>query len=462
MSGTHCPHFEPLKRWLGLCGWSAVAVTLGLAVSACHAQTDEAEERAAVTELSDRWVTAVASGDPALTDWVSSSSEAHYASLKEHALQADAGRLEDLHPTDQLQALFFRLMLDRVELQAMSPRDLLVFAVEQGMIGSDLRRSDELREVAVSGNFAQGRLYKFGLDDRADRGLQYFEREDGGWRVDIRGELERLRNDFDAFVARSKLSRSEAAFFILEARLFRKVMPEDFVPPLRGPVTNEVSAGFDGREAQGRPELRVVSIRESLDDAEHHAVTIEDRRESLHHLLRVGDPLPSDPRFVLIRIESDGAILQAGREKLILRLDREGPPLGQRLAEAGGLDEGVHLSLLEHAKVGEGREGLMAQWRNVGLRGRPQLLQQAWFNPVHGPDGEMMGLKVRTRVEGSFWHQIGLEEGDLLTTFNGRSVDSTLAWRDVLAGAATELQIEIEVQRAGRKLGFRTETLGPG
>ena len=108
-------------------------------------------------------------------------------------------------------------------------------AVERQWIGQDLRRSDALREVVVEGDTATGRLYKFGREDRPDRGRQYFIRENGEWRVDLRGERERLQMDFESFVARSGLAPSEAAFFILETRLLRKVTPADFVAPASGP-----------------------------------------------------------------------------------------------------------------------------------------------------------------------------------------------------------------------------------
>jgi len=73
----------------------------------------------------------------------------------------------------------------------------------------------------------------------------------------------------------------------------------------------------------------------------------------------------------------------------------------------------------------------------------------------------MLGLRVRKLVEGSFWHQIGLEENDLLTNFNGLPVDSTVAWREVLRAAQRDLQITTQVERAGKTIRFRTRTIRP-
>ncbi len=414
-----------------------------------------------IVELSQRWRTAVASRDPALVEVVSSPSKAHYRELKHAALHADSDTLRRLPPTDQLQALFFRLMLEPGELDSMSAGELILFAVKEGMIGVDLRKTDELRELSIQGEFAQGRLYKFGLDERPDRGLQYFEYEQGQWRINLRGELERLENDFNAFVSRSKIPPGEASFFILEARLFRKVTPEDFIPPLAGEEGRIPASGSPRGEPREDPVLRVVSIRQSLDDVSQNALTIQSARDFLHYILKVGEALPPDPRFVLVRIEGGEAELKAGEESLILRLGEEGGPLRQPLRRSSGLSGTDSVSMLELAELGADREGLMAQWRNVGLRGRPQLLQQVWFNPAYSPEGTMSGLKVRHLVEGSFWHQIGLKEADLLTVFNGKAVDSTLAWREVLSAAGTELNITIEVERGDRTMRFETRTIRP-
>lgn len=448
-------------RALAWSGLVALGATLALAGASYTADYGHEADRSAIVDLSARWTAAVANRDPAFAELVSSRSEAHYRRLKHFALHADSGTLQDLPPTDQLQALFFRLMIEPTALQGMTVRDILLFAVDRGMIGQDLRASDELREVVVTGDLAQGRLYKFGRDDRADRGLQYFEREDRGWRVDLRGELERQRKDFDAFVARSKLPPDEAAFFILEARLFRKVTPADFVPPLGAEGEQTARPGSAHGDLREELAVRVVSIRESLDDPAHEAVAIEDQRESLRHVLRLGDPLPPAPRFILTHIADGHATLHAGGEPLTLRLGEDGAPLDHRLPDLSPLGEARPVSLLRQAKLGVGREGLMAQWRNVGLRGRPQLLQQAWLTPVHRSDRRMLGLRVRKLVDGSFWHQIGLEENDLLTKFNGLPVDSTVAWREVLRAAEADLQVTIEVERAGKTLRFRTRTIRP-
>jgi type II secretory pathway component PulC len=104
----------------------------------------------------------------------------------------------------------------------------------------------------------------------------------------------------------------------------------------------------------------------------------------------------------------------------------------------------------------------MAQWRNVGLRGRPQLLQQAWLVPEFAVGREsLMGLRVRKLVEGSFWHQLGLAEGDLLERLNGDRIDSMDQWQALVRAAEMDKEISVAIRRDGRSLRFHTKTVPP-
>jgi hypothetical protein len=342
----------------------------------------------------------------------------------------------------------------------MSGREILLHAVRERWIGQNLRRSDELREVSVAGARATGRLYKFGRQDRPDRGRQYFLRENGEWRVDLRGERERLRIDFESFVVRSGLEPSEAAFFILETRLLEKVTAADFIPPVSvGTPDGDSAAASDSPVSPAH--LRVVAVRESPDDPDLVAITIADRVASLRYVLRVGDRLGSEgDGYRLVRFDGKRAWLEGRGGSLVLTFDPAGPPLNERLRVEPSRNQPV--SLLAQARLGEHREGLMSQWRNVGLRDRPQLLQQARLVPEFSADREMiLGLRVRDLVAGSFWHQLGLAESDLLERVNGKDIDSLARWQRMLRIVETDSEISILVRRDDRRLAFHTRTVPP-
>jgi len=125
----------------------------------------------------------------------------------------------------------------------------------------------------------------------------------------------------------------------------------------------------------------------------------------------------------------------------------------------------VESTLLEIAALGENRAGLMAQWRNVGLRDRALLLQQGILAPILPEAAEassrLLGLRVEHRTNASFWHQIGLEPRDVLTAVNGQALDSFSAWQRLLTVAEEEQSITIALRRDGRSIHYQTRTIPP-
>ena len=97
-----------------------------------------AQAESEIQALSTRWVSAIAARDPGFVDLLSASAIEHYERLRDVALHGDVSALDALGPTDQLQALFLRLMIEPGKLQAMSGREILALAVDQRWIGQDL------------------------------------------------------------------------------------------------------------------------------------------------------------------------------------------------------------------------------------------------------------------------------------------------------------------------------------
>ena len=424
----------------------------------------ERDSRDAIAAVSSQWVRAVHRRDPALGAFVSADGRAHYETLRDLALFADPVQLETLHETEQLQVLFLRHLTDRDRLQNMSDSEILHFSVSQGLLGMDLRSTDVLRDIVVAGNRAHGTLYKFGSLDRPDHGRQTFVREGGVWRVDLTGERERQKSDFEGFVSRSGLATSEATFFVLEMRLGRKVTATDLVGSLSAP--NPTPTQSSPRSSRNiRDTLRLVAIRHAIDGEGPSAVTVEDRVESLRSVLRDGEALPDYEGVFVEKIGADTVLLSTQTGSVELRLEVSGPGLGDRQGrprkEAPDLDS----TLLEIASLGENRAGLMAQWRNVGLRGRALLLQQGTLVPVV-PDvsrssRRLLGLRVERRANASFWHQIGLEPQDVVTEVNGRALDSLDAWQRLLTVAEEEESITIALRRDGGTIHYQTRTIRP-
>jgi len=429
-------------------------------------------DASAVVDLSSRWVASVSEKSPELTDLVTEDAAAYYANLRDLALRGSMGAIDDLHPIEQLQVMFLRLTVPSDRLAKLSGNEILLLAVQEGWIGQDLRRSDELREVVVEGDTATGRLFKFGLDDRPDRGRQYFSYENGSWRVELRGETERLEKDFRSFTRRTELSDSEAAFFILETRLLRKVIPADFVAPEASPVATvpdlryvPSASGLPDHDASqdrvgaspGRAHT-LIAVRESPDLPGFAAATIADVGRSLRYVVVVGDLLGDGAGYRLERVAGDRVWLRRGSDLVVLVLDPNSSPLAELRTIAKGSSE--ESSLLDHAKLGKDRFGMMSQWRNTGLRGRPQLLQQGSLVPQVIPGRDVIGgLRVGRILPGSFWDQMGLSEGDVIEQVNNKKMDSIMRWREFMNIAESAQEISLVVERGGEQIRLIIRTI---
>ena len=422
-----------------------------------------------ISAAMQQWITAVAEKQAvSFSNLVDSSSERYYLRLRDHAISTDAEDLLQLSEVDQLQVMFFRLMVDAQQLRDMNAQQLIAFAVEKGFIGMELRHADRLGEIRISGDTATGRLFKFGLTDRPDRYIQHFVKEQGVWQVSLQGERERLEGEFDEFVRRSGLSRSEAAFLILEMRLMRKVTAADFFMPRAQVVVVEKERRKEPESIDASDRFRLVSVRLCETLIGISAATVDDTHTGLKTVLHRGDSLPGNSELELSSISPEKVLFRnTARPAASVTLKLNASDRLDRRAVVAPATQDSAATLIDEASLGEKYPGqMMMQWRNVGLRGRAQLLQQAWLTPdfadTVGPEKSMLGLKVRQVGEASFWDQIGLEEGDLLTEINGLPINTLDAWKKAIRIAETDQEIEVRLQRGDHELIFRTLTVKPG
>ena len=103
---------------------------------------------------------------------------------------------------------------------------------------------------------------------------------------------------------------------------------------------------------------------------------------------------------------------------------------------------------------------MMSQWRNMGLRGRPQLLQQGSLVPQVIPGRDVIsGLRVGRILPGSFWDQMGLSEGDVIEQVNNKKMDSIMRWREFMNIAESAQEISLVVERGGEQIRLIIRTI---
>lgn len=214
--------------------WIVVAVTsLGVVAGCGSSDSANYHEETAVRNTMDAWINAVVTKDEqALASVVSQRDIARYNELRDLAIYGEYEEITEHPLMEQIQVFLLRTLVDAEELGTMSSVEVLALAVREQFIATELRIGDELRDIVIDGDSACGRLY-LGGSNEPDRYQQYFVLEEGGWRMDLNCELERLNGDLDRFRKSQGLTREEAAFMLLELRLFCKVTPQDFEPPLQ-------------------------------------------------------------------------------------------------------------------------------------------------------------------------------------------------------------------------------------
>lgn len=150
-----------------------------------------------------------------------------YAQIKHDALYATKAELDRLPPIAKIQVLAYRVRVAPQQLQDLSPRQLVAYAVDKGWIVKAATQHSELGHITVSDGSAVADL----LVAKRASGQYRFVKEDGQWRFDqlplLRGGEARL----DAAAQLRGESTDELVLSLLSRAAGKKVGPEIWTPP---------------------------------------------------------------------------------------------------------------------------------------------------------------------------------------------------------------------------------------
>ena len=226
------------------------------------------------------------------------------------------------------------------------------------------------------------------------------------------------------------------------------------------PQTNEFESTFEYSKFRVTTTL-VSDQKPALDKG-----TLQNLKTGLFHVLGRNDPLPEHDDVTVNDITLDGIMLETADKQLIwLALDPEGKLiLGAELAEEDYYKSAELFT--ELATRGENLEGLlMIDWAQTGGRHRPALLRHMHLGPdfggARGPDKQMVGLRASNIRKGSFWDQLGIQQGDIITEFNNTPITSFAAWKTMNLNAGNDTDISIALLRKGEEIQFKSKTVEP-
>ena len=93
------------------------------------------------------------------------------------------------------------------------------------------------------------------------------------------------------------------------------------------------------------------------------------------------------------------------------------------------------------------RERLQELNEPEGPRSPAAIFSQARILPKY-EDGAMVGIELSKIQEGSFYEQVGLQEGDVVTRLNGVAIDNPAASKQLIEALTSADNITAEVIRA--------------
>ncbi|MFA0963493.1 hypothetical protein AB9P05_16945 [Roseivirga sp. BDSF3-8] len=129
----------------------------------------------------------------------------YYSDLLTMALSADKQTLTQTALTDQMTVLFLRHSVPAEKLRSLTGPTLLQYAVDQGMVGSNLQQIG-LGEVRVSGDMATAPLVVGGNEVPA---MLKFVKEEGKWKVDVTSMMTLAEKGLEMTMQQSGKSKTE-------------------------------------------------------------------------------------------------------------------------------------------------------------------------------------------------------------------------------------------------------------
>ena len=158
-------------------------------------------------------------------------------------------------------------------------------------------------------------------------------------------------------------------------------------------------------------------------DPDLSRATLHDREEKKTLVVGVGDQIKG--QALVVRIERRRVLLRENGAARELTLDEDNAPrpVVQRAARSRRSRSRNTASDLPVRQLDNGRFAVSRRDLDEAIANPSDLLSQARILPKF-EEGEMVGLQVSSIKEGSVFEEIGLQNGDVITEFNGITIDS--------------------------------------
>lgn len=152
-------------------------------------------------------------------NFVDSRTIKYYDDVLESAKTADSAQVESLSVWDKLMVLLIRHRTSKDDILSFDGRSVLVYVIENGMVGKNSVIDNSIGEVAIDGTFAKGRLVSKGQNTPLDL---HFYKEDSRWKIDLTFLFKISTIALKNMIEESGQSENEFFFSLLEIATGKK------------------------------------------------------------------------------------------------------------------------------------------------------------------------------------------------------------------------------------------------
>jgi hypothetical protein len=152
----------------------------------------------------------------------------YYSGILEKTKTADSLQVNSLGIIDKLTVLTMRHRASKKELLGFKGKDLLIYAINNGMVGKEGVASAELGDVVTNGDFSKAELI---INGQKTSFYYHFYKEDKMWKLDITHLFSVGSMSFKQIIKNSGKTENEFIIYILE-RLTGKKPSKDIWKPI--------------------------------------------------------------------------------------------------------------------------------------------------------------------------------------------------------------------------------------
>ena len=160
---------------------------------------------------------------------VTQGSRDYFRKLADQALTLDHQGLHEINLSDRLYTMLLRHNLGRKELESMSGREVVSYAVDEGWIGRQGAEQLQLGHYEVEGDTASGTILR--PDGGSTSFKMEFVKEEGRWLLDLVALMQLTRSAFEFAVKQSGIDEDTFVILMLREGSGRPPRPDIWEPP---------------------------------------------------------------------------------------------------------------------------------------------------------------------------------------------------------------------------------------